>query len=248
MLLNLLPIKLTDTDVYFKELSFYEYKNVCKMLLSEDNKQLNDCFNNIISSCVQTDRVLNIIDKFKCIIAIRNTVLGNEITYIKDNKRINANISSLPEQQFNDDPIYYDTLTFKSPCNFYTTGYDNFVAECLVKIKDISVEDFSISQKVEILNEMCLPLATICKTIYNTFAERNIEIFKNFIINIYDTTAILNFLKNIFQEDLGNLLKFEFVCIQNLNLHSLDFQTYTYPELKIFLNHLNKEKTSQNNE
>ena len=31
--------------------------------------------------------------------------------------------------------------------------------------------------------------------------------------------------------------------MRNLNLKSVDFNTYTYPELKIFINYLNKENS-----
>ena len=33
--------------------------------------------------------------------------------------------------------------------------------------------------------------------------------------------------------------------MRNLDFKSADFKTYTYPEIKIFLNHLNKEKQEE---
>jgi hypothetical protein len=35
--------------------------------------------------------------------------------------------------------------------------------------------------------------------------------------------------------------------MRNLDFKSADFKTYTYPEIKIFLNHLNKEKENEKN-
>ena len=48
-------------------------------------------------------------------------------------------------------------------------------------------------------------------------------------------------------EDLFQVIEFEYACIRNLDFKATDFKNYTYPELKIFLNHLNKEKQDEKN-
>ena len=242
MIDNLIPVKLSKSEVYLKEPTFYEYKNICKMLLSSDSKYVSDCFNRLIDSCICGDSYLNIIDKFKCIIAMRNTVLGNEISFLEDSKKITLDISILLDKEFDDTPIEYDIFTFRSPVNFYASSYDEFVSQCLVNVKGTCVKDLNISQKAEILNETCLPLTDIFKQIQDQFSRRQINIFRDKTINIYNSAELLPFLKSIFQEDLNSILQFEYICMRNLDLRSADFKMYTYPELKIFLNHLNKEQ------
>jgi hypothetical protein len=191
---------------------------------------------------VQGSRSLDIIDKFKCIIAIRNTILGNEVSFLKDKKKITLDVSILLDKIFDDTPIEYDIFTFQSPVDFYAASYDEFLAQCLRSVKNNCVEDLTIKQRAEILNETSLSLTDVFKQIQTKFASRDINIFKDITINIYNSAELLPFLKSIFQEDLNNILQFEYVCIRNLELRSEDFKMYTYPELKIFLNHLNKEQ------
>jgi hypothetical protein len=247
MIDNLIPVKLSNSEVYFRELTFYEYKNICKMLLSDDSKHVSDCFNRIIvDTCIYDNVYFDIIDKFKCIITIRNTVLGNEVTFLDDGKKITLDISLLLDKDFDNTPIEYDIFTFQSPVDFYISSYDEFVSQCLVKVKDTCVKDLTIKQKADILNETSLSLTNIFKQIHDEFSERRITIFKDKTINIYNSMELLSLLKNIFQEDLNNILQFEYICMRNLNLRSEDFKIYTYPELKIFLNHLNKELRDSN--
>ena len=130
MIDNLIPVKLSKSEVYFREPTFYEYKNICKMLLSSDSKYVSDCFNRLIDSCICGDSYLNIIDKFKCIIAMRNTVLGNEISFLEDSKKITLDISILLDKEFDDTPIEYDIFTFRSPVNFYASSWRAPLGRC----------------------------------------------------------------------------------------------------------------------
>ena len=173
MIDNLIPVKLSKSEVYFREPTFYEYKNICKMLLSSDSKYISDCFNRLIDSCIYKNTYLDIIGKFKCIVAIRNTVLGNEISFLEDSKKITLDISILLDKEFDDTPMEYDIFTFRSPVNFYASSYDELVSQCLVKVKGVCVRDLTISQKAEILNETCLSLTDIFKQIQDQFSRRS---------------------------------------------------------------------------
>jgi hypothetical protein len=247
MIGNQVPIDITNGKAFFKELSFYEYKNICKMLMSDNVYDINHCFENIIDKNVVSSRPLNIIDKFKCLLTIRNTILGNEVTFLHDGKQINIDLSLILNKEQNNEPIVYDILTLSSPVNFYSTSYDKYIAECLIKIKDTDVTDLTLDEKIEIISETSLSITDIYSKLKETFQEREINIFAGIDINIYSQEYILKFLKNIFYEDLFQILNFEFVCMRNLDFKSADFKTYTYPEIKIFLNHLNKEKENEKN-
>jgi len=247
MIGNQVPIDITEGKASFKELSFYEYKNICKMLMSNDVYDINHCLETIIKENVTSSRPLNIIDKFKCLLSIRNTILGNEVTFLLEERQITIDLSLILATEFSDEPIVYDILTLSSPVNFYSVDYDNYIAECLVKIGNTSVVDLTVEERKQLLGETSLPITDIYNKLHNVFGDRKLNIFKDIDINIYSQEYILKFIKNIFYEDLFQVLNFEFACMRNLEFKSADFKTYTYPEIKIFLNHLNKEKETEKN-
>ena len=247
MIGNQVPIDITDGKASFKEISFYEYKNICKMLMSNDAYDINHCLETIIRENVTSSRPLNIIDKFKCLLSIRNTILGNEVTFLLEERQITIDLSLILATEFNNEPIVYDILTLSSPVNFYSVDYDNYIAECLVKIGDTSVIDLTVEERKQLLGETSLSITDIYSKLHNVFDSRKTNIFKDIDINIYSQEYILKFIKNIFYEDLFQVLNFEFACMRNLEFKSADFKTYTYPEIKIFLNHLNKEKETEKN-
>lgn len=247
MIGNLIPIELVNGKAFFKEISFYEYKNICKMLMSTDIEDINDCLEYLLKENVISTRSLNIIDKFKCLVSIRNTILGTEVSFMQDEKRVNVNLSEILDKEFNNDNIEYDILTFNSPNNFYSSSYSDYIAECLIAIKGEDISELTFEQRKILLGETDLSLTNIYRKLLEVFGERNIEIYKGINVNLYNQEYILTFLKNIMYEDLFQIIEFEYACIRNLDFKATDFKNYTYPELKIFLNHLNKEKQDEKN-
>lgn len=245
MIGNQVPIDISNGKAFFKELSFYEYKNICKMLMSDEVYDINHCFENIIDKNVVSSRSLNIIDKFKCLITIRNTILGNEVTFLHEGRQVTINLSSILALSYDNEPVTYDMLTLSSPEKFYSKEYGDYIVECLTHINDVDITDLTTLEKKKLLDETSLSITDIYSKLHASFQNRNINIFKGIDINIYSQEYILKFLKNIFYEDLFQILNFEFVCMRNLDFKSADFKTYTYPEIKIFMNYLNKEKESE---
>ena len=231
--------------VYFNEFSFYEYKNICKMLVSTHCEDINDCLEYIINENIICSKKLDIIDKFKSLITVRNTVLGNEVSFLKGEKQINVNLSNINNLDYINEPINYDILTLSSPVYFYSSSYDDYIAQCLIAVKGEDVRDLSIVQKKTLLGETSLSITDVYKKLFDAFSKRNVEIYKELSINIYSQEYILQFLRNILYEDLFEILNFEYTCIRNLDFKANDFKNYTYPELKIFLNHLTKEKEEE---
>jgi hypothetical protein len=247
MIGNLIPIELVNGKAFFKEISFYEYKNICKMLMSTDIQDINDCLEYLLRENVTSTRSLNVVDKFKCLVSIRNTILGTEVSFMQNKARINVNLSTILDKKFENENIEYDILTLSSPGNFYSSSYGDYIAECLVAIKGNDVSELTFEQKKILLGETDLPLTDIYRKLLEVFGKRNIEIYKDINVNLYNQEYILSFLKNILYEDLFQVIEFEYACIRNLDFKANDFKNYTYPELKIFLNHLNKEKQDEKN-
>tara|TARA_R110000765_G_scaffold94757_6_gene178610 strand:- start:1155 stop:1913 length:759 start_codon:yes stop_codon:yes gene_type:complete len=242
MIENLIPAQLPRGTIYFKEPTFYEYKNICKMLISGDNEHINNCFNILLDSCVPDSKSLDIIDKFKCIINIRNTILGNEIVFLQDGKRITLDLSTVLDKDIDNSDIEHSILTFNAPIDLHISAYDDLIAQCLTKVNGINVRDLTIDERLKILNETSFSLTEIYQKLHLNFKKRGIRLFRDIELNVYNSNELLQFLKNVFQEDLSGILNFEYTCIQNINLKAVDFKTYTYPELKIFLNYLHKER------
>lgn len=215
------------------------------MFISDNISDINKTIELFLDNCLIKKDNLNIVDKFKCLISIRNTIHGKEIAFNNNKKTINFDLSLLLSENYDETDITYDALTFNSPIYFYSNSYDDYLAQCLVKINDKDVTNFTLHEKNQLIGELPLSITEIYKKLFDTFKDRNITLYKDIKINIYSQEYILNFLKNIFYEDIFQLLQFEYVCMRNLGFNSNDFKTYTYPEIKIFLNHLNKERESQ---
>ena len=247
MIDNLITVYLPDREIKFREPSFNDYKSMCKMLVSTESPDIQKAFNDILDSLVINDGPpLSIVDKFLCIITIRNTILGNELSLTdKSGRKMVINLGGLLVKKYDDEIIEESGLSFKSPLNFLTKDIEELITECLVKIYDTDVSKFSIEQKLTLVRELDAPLATIYKKLLNTFYNRVINITKDISFSLYGEKHTLSFLRDIFMEDLFSLLNFQFTCIRHLGLNGNDFNVFTYPECKIFLNHLVKERKSQ---
>ena len=245
MINNRVPVETPSGIAHFTEISFYEYKNICKMLVSDNVEDINNCIEYIIRENIKSSKNLDIIDIFKILLTFRNTTLGNEITFLHNDKRVNVDLSKILDKEFDNTPIHYENLLLSSPQSFYSKNYDEYIAQCLIAINGNSVSDLSLEQRIALLGETSHSITAVYKKIFDTFYKRNIEIMKDLSINIYSQEYILKFIKNILYEDLFQLMNFEYICIRNLDFKSNDFKNYTYPELKIFLNYLTKEQKEQ---
>ena len=246
MLQSFITVKLEENKLaQYTELSFYEYKSIIKMLMSNEYRDINKGLDLILKSKVTCDKPLNVIDKLKIFLSMRGIALGNEIEFIKDKKRITYNLNKISDLIPSEELIKFDNFYFGAPENFYYDKPSMLLASCFKKYKDKRVDDLSYEDRVKILDETDLPLIDVYKQLIEIFQEKNIPILDDLFINIYFHESTLPFLRGIFSENLQDVLNFEYVCITNLNLSSEDFKTYSYPELKIFLNFLQKERKEE---
>ena len=247
MISNLITVELPDNrQVYFREPSFYDFKCLNKMLISSSDSELQNCFNNLLNELIISDlNELNIIDKFLIIITIRNTILGNEMELSINGKPARLNLANVLSREFDDTPIEVNNLVFKSPKNFLISEPVDLLAECLVEVYKENVSNLTKEERIAILDKISIPLVSTHNTIIENFSKRILNIAPKIEFSLYGQHATLNFLKNILSEDLFNLMNFEYTCIRNLGFNSQDFKAYTYPELKIFLNHLIRERKQQ---
>jgi len=242
---NFLSVNIPNGKAKFLEPSFTDYKNICKMLVGTTPDLIETCIDTTIKSLVKTEGRLNIIDKFIIIISLRNTILGNELRTNINGVQSIMNLGLLLNKDYDNTPIELtynnNKLIFESPTMFKTKEIDIFLADCLVNICNNDVKDLTIHEKTQLMAGLDVPISQIYRKLIETFAERRITFGTDIQFSLYAHDDTLAFIRNILYEDLFQLLEFEYTCMRFLNLRSTDFSTYTYPELKIFLNHLAKE-------
>ena len=244
MLESKVPISLKKGTVYFKEFSFYEYKNICKMLISNDAKDIDHCLNVIINR-VESSFSLNIIDKFDCLINIRNSILGKELGLTLDDRQLTFNLSDQLLDKFEEAEFTFGDCTFKTPSFFIHSNIQLAVADYLNSYKDRDISNATLEEKLDVLNTLDLPIIKLVNEIEKIREENNITILGDTVaVNIYDVN-ILMFLKSIITSDLMDLYSFEYQLLRHLNLKGKDLQYFTYPELKIKINMFMKEKEEE---
>jgi len=256
------PIVLGDKTVNLKEISFNDYKNICKSFYNQTNaRNLSNLFNKIIDTYVEGTPTLNVHEKIILLLNIRSLTLGTEVKINYDKKSINLNTNFLVSKlTYNQEPFEYKLdntiLTFGLPNNFVIDQNDfvNCICESLLSIsiggKEINVKNFTSEQKMEILNSLpSIPLLEVYKAIYDNCIDFNLTIptIDNFKLNLFDT-SFLYFLKFIFDEKIETVLDLEYNLRRHLNYNSNDLNSVTYPESKIMLNKFAKEMKDKGGE
>lgn len=248
MISNYFNFNVNNKNVKLREVSFYEYKNICKKILTDELDDLNIVFNEIIEATTKGPS-LNCLEKFQCLMLLRNLIYGKEFNFIYDDKKIHTDLSLLmngvkfdiPDICVESDGVLF---TFNTPNNFYSKSMDDVIVDSLKKIlikdREINCSELSFNQRKQLLDELSLPIYETFSTLKEKLQDLNITFYKDATINIYDGSLLL-FLKRVFQDDMMNLYSFEYACIRGLKLSAMDMERYTYPELKIFLQELTKE-------
>lgn len=254
MISNHLNYNINGKQLKIREISFTEYKNLCKKLFTDDVNELQAVFNEILSSTV-IGPTLNCVEKFYCLLLIRNLLYGNEFAFqyngintTMDLKTIlNAFKFTVNDVVVTDKNVEYH---FNIPDNLYNPTIDKVIADSLKKVvvptKEIECSTFSYEEKLTVINNSNIPLQDTFNKLQNQFRQLNIPFIKDIEIDII-TGTLLGFLKRVFNDNIGAIYNFEYVCIRSLNFGANDFDKYTLPELKIFLNSLKSEQSKSNN-
>jgi hypothetical protein len=248
MISNYQNFNINNKDVKIREISFYEFKNLCKKLYTSDTKNYGEIFVELFNETIKGDN-LNYIEKFYALLLLRNFIHGTNFSFTLNGIQTNLNMNTILEKiNFDNKNVLVKvneyTLVFGIPNNLVYNSIDTLIVDSLLKVvlkdKEIYCNNFSFEERKKIIDESSIPIFETYKNILANLEDLKINIFKNLDIQLTDGTLI-DFLKSIFLEDIQVLYKFEFFCIRSLHLNALDFEKYTYPELKIFLRHLSDE-------
>ena len=236
------------------ELSYFDYKNLVKNLLTDDIKVLNEVFDDLFAKQVKLlNKNLTLYDKFKLILFLRSLILGEDLQIEYKGKSYNLDVNYiLKNSNIYHKEIETELLIFKPPTSFYI---ENFTSEIINNVKSIKLNDkiinierFSSNEKASLFNEIT---DDNLMSVYNQSIANLQKSYINFLdlkLSVYNGDIIMLF-KNIFNMNLNNLYDFEYSLIRHLNMNSTDFKNYSYSELKIFFNKLVKEsKDDKQNE
>lgn len=247
MIKSKIPINLKNRTVYFTEVSFLEYKNICKMILQDNIDSINNVVETILSKIESSDD-LNILEKFEAFIYIRNSILGNELTLDVDSVAMNFKLEDFLINAFSEARFTYNDCVFKTPKYFIHKNMQYLVADYFYSYKDEVIYNFPLEDKIKILNELDIPLLHIVEEIGNNKDNNDIAILNDRAeVNIYKED-ILFFMKAILIQDLMQLYEFEYSLGRHLHITGEDLNFYTFPELKIHLNMLKKDIEKENSE
>jgi hypothetical protein len=245
MIINTIPV---NEYIAIREISFHELKNITKMLLTDEHNYRVDVINQICKQVVIKGNCKNVLDIVFTITTLRNTIFGNNLSYKKNGTEYTDDLTKIFNNKISFNPAVFKSgdykISFIMPSRIPKDEYDILTA-CLYKINDDVVQCFTDKQKGMLLDNLPIPLKSLYTFLSKEAEKQKIVVSKNIEFSLYDSSA-LDFLTSILYEDLEQLLKFEFLVKQRLNMTADDLKTYTYPELKYFINVLNKQEQDEN--
>ena len=232
------------------EPSFFDYKNLIKILYGSNMENLNYIFENLLCKLVVNyNKNINIIEKIKILIYIRSLILGNEISLNKDEKNINYDINNILTSLDNIKTEYkIKNLTFSISKNLHIKDYNFEIFENLLYIEtEKNTHDLSKlthDQKNQIYNSIDnINITEIYKILKDGYYNQSVE-FLDKKINLFNG-EFLHFLKNIFEEPIENIMDLEYTLYKYLNFNTTDLKNLSVPECRIFLNKLIQENKDQ---
>lgn len=236
-----------------KELSYFEYKNLVKNILSGDENTLTKVIEKLVTEHVKSDRPLNIVDKIKCVIYIRCLVLGEEISVNLDNKNYNFNLNEIFNNiEYVESPFEYKNLTFTIPKKI---NY-NSMLDCLIdnfqsfklneEVKRVDIYSYQ-EKKILLDNLIGWKINDFLRNYDEYIKKFNFYYIKNSKVNLFSKDVIV-FIKNLFDIELSQLYDFEYNFMNHLNFNPHVFHMYGFPELRMFLNRFLKEQEENKKE
>ena len=229
------------------ELSYFEYKDLVKNLLSTEDDKLINIFEEIIENHVNADRDLHVGDKIKILLLLRSMTLGEDISLNLNGKIFNYDINKIIDSiNVNKNNFIYEQIKFNIPRKiYYETKFDCLIdnfESFMLNGKEKKINNYSFNEKKVIFQNL---LGFEIKGITSEFNEYITEFYLKTIndikINLFDKD-LLNFIKNIFQTDINELYDIEYSVMNHLKFNPSVFNKYGLPELRIFLNKFIKEK------
>ncbi len=233
--------QILDTTFDLREISFIEYRNLVKNILSDDIKVVENAFELFLECVLHRKNILTVQQKFLILLKYRELIHGKQIEFFANEAKINYSIDNifdffnkkLPLIDHEQDGIVF---SFGLPTKIVP---DNdqilYIANCIRKIngEEIFVNDLSILP--------ALPVNQIYKKITELYDPLKFKIqYIDYDVSLLDI-SFLYFLKSIFAYDLQGLYDMEYSLRRNLNFSINDLQKLSFPECNVMLRLYNKD-------
>ncbi len=235
-------------DYRITELSYFEYKNLVKNLISAEDNTLVNVFEEIIDLKVESTKELNISDKIKILLLLRSITLGEELEISLNKKIFRYDINNIINSiQSKNEQFTYESLVFNIPKKIHYTSkfeclIDNFYS-FMINGKTKIIGEYTYKQK-EVLFQNLIGFKT--KELTDEFDQYISNFYLKYIndieINLYDNN-LLKFIKGLFEIDLNEMYDIEYNIMSHLKFSPAVFKMYGLPELRIFLNKFIKEQS-----
>jgi len=232
-----------------KELSFKQFRELNKYILTDNNAFVEHFINTIIFDNLEDKNIffkLSNFDKFCCMLLLRSVCISPELEIFQKKQNIKISISDFLNNCLNFKKTFSKTFTHQKlevtlglPNNFII---ENFLELPHLVIKSVKIEDaiynfdnIESTLKDEIIESLPGNIIFEIKTFFNEIVECfNLLEFKipnleeAIILNPYDGTLI-EILKLVFRANLSNIYEMQYILVSKLHYTPdyLDENTFT---------------------
>lgn len=251
-----------NKTLHVKSITNQMHENLQKFLLEGNDELIEQCFENILHTCVQQyQKSLTNIDKFILLCKIRSISFSSTVNLVNaDNAAININLESIIQQlqcielqpcmrRFN-----ATSVELYLPKHLYISNNDAIV-NCIHSVNDLLLHALSKQDRDKLLNVMNgKMLADAADYIVETLKKfkdvyfipdmQNMG-FSSVRINPFDQ-SLFEISKIVFKEDLFNFYKTKYLCLSKMHMPCSDFDKLTPADARLFLSFYNEEISQQN--
>lgn len=248
-------------NIRVNEINNFYYLDILKFIQNNDISDLNHFLDKVIKENTDADiNELSNVDKFCILVEMRSISIGNVIEFFIDNIHIKYNLSDIckniqnlelksTEIEFCGIPII-----IAMPKNFIFNEHEDILFQCIASVGDLNLNIVNESEKKLIYSALPANVYSDIKKFItdtsdffdqkNIFSISNIDSFKNFKLNPFNTTFI-EFLKSIYNDSLTNFYDLQFSLITKLNISYEHFMSMTFNESRMYVALQNKEIKKQ---
>lgn len=233
--------QILDKTFDLREVSFIEYRNLVKNILSDDVKAVENAFEQFLECVLYKKNILTVQEKFLILLKYRELIHGKQIEFFANDAKINYSIDNIFEFFNKKLPLFNHEqdgiiFSFGLPTKIIPDN-DQFlyIANCLRKINDeeIYIKDISVLP--------ALPVNQIYRKIIELYDPLKFKIlYIDYDVSLLDV-SFLYFLKSIFSYDLQGLYDIEYSLRRNLNFSINDLEKLSFPECNVMLRLYNKD-------
>lgn len=225
------------TSLKIKELSFKQFRDLNKYILSDKNEFIEYYFNNILFENLENKNFyykLSNFDKFCCLLLLRSVSISPELEMFQKKQNVKISVTDFLNSCLNFKQIFNKTIThqnleviFGLPNNFII---ENFLELPHLMIKSVKIDDSTYNFddiEINLKNEIIESLPGNVIFEIKTFFDEVVESFKNLefkiptldealVLNPYDGT-LLELLKLVFRANLSNIYEMQYILVSKLH-------------------------------